>query len=681
MYNEVLAAYLSENSLMKVSSQFAFQFGTGDFSVTLLFSPDTPGVLVSCLEEQAGTNLCKGWYLALHSDTTVVFQVCDGREVCSAVSSPIPDCFDGYLLHLAAVRSDGVLKLYLEGELIGRSPSAVSTRLDVSCNQSLVFGGDGPDRLGEEKYNGLLQCVTLWSRALPPSLFDFTASDVLPLDKDHLQGWWPLDGSLSDRGPYGFQITYCDNVSYYPVFDLSEIVKENGYCYGNVEQTVFALPVQTRSKHRLNETQEETLRRKITVSVDRQGIFLGSCAANAPILSYPKGVTLSVTSPSGRSITDMSTDDKQLIVLENGQVYQFLFLEPEQGDWTLELTAAPDSSFVLDYQFIPSGITREHLTQAMNSLYPQYIGSELADEVTPTSFLLSSLAKMITLDINQQLVQQSRRQADGKAALMVDPVTVGAVAILVGAAAIVGLGCYGLCKGIAALYRWIAGSTPNPTPEPEPEPELPYQYNWDTLSHELSNYYEYKISTFQIYDSIYKKLGKTVPQSPDKFYTRADFEALGEDMTLHIDIGGEGCFWDRDLLCGFADAININVVTENSQRNELAIPFLIHLDNWEMKWPFESGSVDRITSQGTPPYNDVELEEAARCIRKVKGARIDFWIPISAWQDFRLDNLAEKIRKLVEGTNIQVRVIQKANDPEFDGHYAKNFAKYSIELY
>lgn len=97
-------------------------------------------------------------------------------------------------------------------------------------------------------------------------------------------------------------------------------------------------------------------------------------------------------------------------MLYEGSVYQFLFTEPEKGNWTLELTAEADSSFDLDYQFIPNGTTREQLTQTINGLYPQYLGSTCADGITPSTFLFPSLAKIMTYDINLQLAQKKTRR-------------------------------------------------------------------------------------------------------------------------------------------------------------------------------------------------------------------------------------------------------------------------------
>lgn len=169
-----------------------------------------------------------------------------------------------------------------------------------------------------------------------------------------------------------------------------------------------------------------------------------------------------------------------------------------------------------------------------------------------------------------------------------DPIVVGAVCILLAAVAVVCIGCWALCKGIKYIYDCIF---PAPTPTPEPKQEI--KYDWQTIMSSLDNYYTYSPLAWNVYADIQDKFNGTVPTRPADFYTRQDLDKLPRPGNyLHLNIGGEGCFLDGDMLSGFKDAINVNVQKHNSQYKSLDIPFLIQLSSWEAKWPFGDDSAD-----------------------------------------------------------------------------------------
>lgn len=66
--------------------------------------------------------------------------------------------------HLAAVRSGNRLKLYVDGELAGESPSSQPSLLDVSNRQPLKIGFGSHDY-----FNGCLSDLRIYSRALTPN--------------------------------------------------------------------------------------------------------------------------------------------------------------------------------------------------------------------------------------------------------------------------------------------------------------------------------------------------------------------------------------------------------------------------------------------------------------------------------------------------------------------------------
>lgn len=96
---------------------------------------------------------------------------------------------------------------------------------------------------------------------------------------------------------------------------------------------------------------------------------------------------------------------------------------------------------------------------------------------------------------------------------------------------------------------------------------------------------------------------------------------------LIIDVGGEGRFSAYDINAGNKGALNFNGRYTNSQVTRKVIPMLIHFQDWNtQEFPLADNIVDIFMMQGTGEPTFMQACEMVRCLKKGKGARMDFWV-------------------------------------------------------
>lgn len=96
---------------------------------------------------------------------------------------------------------------------------------------------------------------------------------------------------------------------------------------------------------------------------------------------------------------------------------------------------------------------------------------------------------------------------------------------------------------------------------------------------------------------------------------------------LIVDVGGEGRFSEHGINSGNKGALNFNGKYKNSQKTGKVIPMLIHFEDWnKQKFPLADGIVDIFMMQGTGTPTFMQACEMVRCLKKGKGARMDFWV-------------------------------------------------------
>lgn len=680
MENILLAAYLSKSAYMKVSNSEAYQFGTGDFAVTFLFSADYPGIILSNLIMEEEDHVPRGWYLELKPDYSIYFYTGDGETHAAAATEPVDTLGDGYIMFLTAQRKDGVLSIILENEPLKMEYFGEEKPCNVSNHSELVFGGSICKEMQPPNFGGTLQNITIWSKIPDSDDIENAVNNLYFFSMQGLSGWWDLNGNLLDRSSFQNSISYVDGLEFVEILSILSAERNGGYQYQSVSQGSAAencesedkitqkTGISVRSRNAL-QTQEK-IKRKIQVNIEKKGIFWGACTQKGRKVIYPDGVEISVISPSGKNMKEMQSTDKQYICVEEEQVFQFILLEPELGQWSIEIAALSDSSFDFDYHYLPEGTEREEMMQVMNSLYIQYANGQRADGMNPSCFLFTSLAQIMVKDLENVRKNQLKNNRQAKV-VGIDPISIGAAAILFGAAVLIIGTAYGVGKFIGWMYDLATKKDEDVLPA----------YEWPVLMEVIDSYFNRSYETDVVYRDICEKLNNSIPENPNQFYKRADLEALPiRDKYLHLDLGGEGCFEYAGIKSGFANAININTQPNNSQLTDSGIPFLIMLKNWNSVLPFETGMVDRITAQGTNQFTEQEIDEIARCIRKQPPASIDIWTAKDLYMNFQLDKIAKLIQEKYHlPTKYKTQIKLENKDPEF--YYSDQvpgFAKYSI---
>lgn len=148
-----------------------------------------------------------------------------------------------------------------------------------------------------------------------------------------------------------------------------------------------------------------------------------------------------------------------------------------------------------------------------------------------------------------------------------------------------------------------------------------------------------------IYDLLYSEIirkfnsntnNKLKRYSKEKIITRdwliSFFANHNKQKYVHVDLGGEGRFYESGCVSGFVNALNLNEKKINSQVTnipEMLIPKLIFIDDWTTDiFPFGDNSIDLLTMQAIPiPLTNTDYEneynEICRCMEK--NGQIKIW--------------------------------------------------------
>ena len=122
------------------------------------------------------------------------------------------------------------------------------------------------------------------------------------------------------------------------------------------------------------------------------------------------------------------------------------------------------------------------------------------------------------------------------------------------------------------------------------------------------------------------------------FVTREDIHADCDNYII-LDIGGEGYHHVHGITSGFEDAINLNVLTTDSQTDQ-PIPNLVELDNWVDPYPIADDFADYIVMQGAP-LTDHNVDEIVRLLKR--GGKVGLWINVDLFKDNIID-LATRLK-------------------------------------
>ncbi len=195
-------SFNGSSDYLSVSNTTNFNFSTGDFTLSAWIKPNaSAGSILSNLNCPS-TNGCNYFMFNYQTDTTLrinTYQAGVGeRDLNVTVSSLI-----GAWHHVVAIRSNGYVSLYLDGSLIGTP--ATSTQ-DISNGNNTLFSGRMYNGVWVYPFNGLIDEVGIWNRALSTSqitsLYNSGNGQTHPLSLSNANNGTPTGTTVVD-GFYG----------------------------------------------------------------------------------------------------------------------------------------------------------------------------------------------------------------------------------------------------------------------------------------------------------------------------------------------------------------------------------------------------------------------------------------------------------------------------------------------
>jgi hypothetical protein len=220
---------------------------------------------------------------------------------------------------------------YFDGDWLGGGGAAP---LDVSNDHRLVIGGTDQDHGGN--FEGLLEDVTIWNRALSAEELIPTRYNLLTGTEPGLVGYWPMDESFSDLSPTSNTGTPSGAVSFVQIFHCDEADGANDYAYVRIgDQSSAGARLAPASSGPVTRMQ------KFDVAEGTPGL-IGTLVTGVADFTFPNGVTLTVTDPGGTSCSSQRNDERAFIEMAGNSIRLMVVLDPMPGSWVVQ--SVPSSS-------------------------------------------------------------------------------------------------------------------------------------------------------------------------------------------------------------------------------------------------------------------------------------------------------------------------------------------------
>ncbi|MBO1346412.1 MAG: hypothetical protein EBE86_002940 [Hormoscilla sp. GUM202] len=219
---------IQQEGMLTVPSNNAYNFGKGDFTITVLFQTTVGGTIISRKPAEGGTGN-GGWWLILRPNGVIQMNTDDGFGYYKAVSEPTI-ALDGTWHSVAAVRQNGNISIFFDGISIQVTPeSSKPTPLDVSNSHRVVIGYGDQQQL---QFVGILEDVSIWNRALNQAEIKRTMFNKVTPEDPGLVGFWEMNRDFDDTSPTNNPATPIGPVSWVPVFHCvwAETVNAYSYC-------------------------------------------------------------------------------------------------------------------------------------------------------------------------------------------------------------------------------------------------------------------------------------------------------------------------------------------------------------------------------------------------------------------------------------------------------------------
>lgn len=171
-------------------------FGVGDFTVEAWVATTCGGELVSGFPTLAD-DVFHGFRVNVTPAGRIRFSVLNKTAANSfAAVSPATNVADGYWHHVAVVRHNDAVEMYLDGvSLEVDSARKGVAALNIGGNTQLTFGAFNPGTVAplQSHLNGLMREVRIWDIALDSSKLQSRMACTLTGKEPHMLGYWRMD--------------------------------------------------------------------------------------------------------------------------------------------------------------------------------------------------------------------------------------------------------------------------------------------------------------------------------------------------------------------------------------------------------------------------------------------------------------------------------------------------------
>ena len=183
------AASIQNNAFLAAPANGAYNFSTGDFTLESWVKPNGPGTIIARKGGPGGPGN-GGFLLVLRRDSTFKLATDNGYGFYE-IDSVATNVFDGKWHHIAGIRQNATLLLYLDGNpLNGSIRNNAQTPLNVNNGLRLLIGAT--DQYQEEfiHYSGLVDEVRVWNCARSQNDIKTCMSQKLSGSEAGLVGYW-----------------------------------------------------------------------------------------------------------------------------------------------------------------------------------------------------------------------------------------------------------------------------------------------------------------------------------------------------------------------------------------------------------------------------------------------------------------------------------------------------------
>lgn len=322
-----------------------YNFGKGDFTCTALVMTSGGGSVLSRIGLVA--DQLTGWTLRLDSGGVLRFHMAGGGEAVTYSSLPT-GALDGYWHHIAAVRQEGVVSLYLDGVALLVHYEGSSNTLDVSNGFELLMGGI-PDARGQTPaLPGLIEDVTLWNRSLSQAELSVTRYNQLIGTETGLVGFWPMNNNLNDESLTHNTGRIEGSVTFVQIFHCDPVSGRDDYAFARISNAFDG-----------EAARESALGASVTRSQAFQVLpgtpaLIGGLITGLEDFAFPAGANLSITDPTGHVYSQARADETAYVQMDGDSVRLIAVQNPLPGTWLIKITAPGSLAFEVIVQTVPS---------------------------------------------------------------------------------------------------------------------------------------------------------------------------------------------------------------------------------------------------------------------------------------------------------------------------------------